>query len=116
MKKTIGCILLLSIMGLSRSYAKPLITRQDSSSSLQKSRSVVRDIIGYLIREHIVKDRSEIESFILTDTAFVVNGEKLPEHRREWAKQLYIKEPGYVVYYGNKPMSGKGIFLRTDNL
>ncbi|HWZ04436.1 MAG TPA: hypothetical protein VNX40_12555 [Mucilaginibacter sp.] len=87
-----------------------------ASTDLGRKRQVIRDIIAYLVREHIVKDRADITSFLLTDDEFIVNGQKLTEERNEFLKDKYIPEPGYKIYYGNEPMSGKGFFQRTDNL
>lgn len=95
---------------------KPKNGNPDSLSELAKNRQVIRDIIAYLIREHIVKNRTAIDSFLLTDTALVVNGKKISEERHDFLRKQYIPEPGYVVYYGNDKMTGKGIFQRTDNL
>ncbi|HTD39114.1 MAG TPA: hypothetical protein VK671_00740 [Mucilaginibacter sp.] len=95
---------------------QPKSGNADSLAVLAKNRQVIRDIIAYLVREHFVKDRSAITSFLLTDTEFVVNGEKLSDERHYFLKKKYIPEPGYVVYYGNDEMKGKGIFQRTDNL
>ena len=89
---------------------------RDNSAEGDRKRQVIRDIIGYLIREHIVQDRASISAFLLTDTAMIVNGQKLPEGRHRRLKKSYLPEPGYVIYYGNEPMAGKGIFQRTDNL
>jgi hypothetical protein len=88
----------------------------DSVSDLGRKRQVIRDIINYLIRENIVKDRGSISSFLLTERQFTVNGKVLSEKRHSWLKEKYIPEAGYVVYYGNSEMTGKGIFQRTDNL
>jgi hypothetical protein len=88
----------------------------DSLSDLGRKRQVIRDIIAYLIREHIVKNRAGITSFLLTEEEFTVNGKKISEERHKFLKDQYIPEPGYKVYYGNSEMSGKGIFQRTDNL
>lgn len=89
---------------------------RDESAEGDRKRQVIRDIIAYLIREHIVQDRASITAFLLTDTAMIVNGQKLPEGRHRKLKRSYLPEPGYIIYYGNEPMAGKGIFQRTDNL
>jgi hypothetical protein len=89
---------------------------RDNSAEGDRKRQVIRDIIAYLIREHIVQDRASITAFLLTDAAMIVNGQKLPEGRHRQLKKSYLPEPGYIIYYGNLPMAGKGIFQRTDNL
>jgi hypothetical protein len=63
-----------------------------------------------------VQDRASITYFLLADTAMLVNGQKLPKARHKRLKKWYLPERGYIIYYGNEPMAGKGIFQRTDNL
>jgi hypothetical protein len=91
-------------------------SNDDTSSIAAEHKQVIRDIIAYLVREHIVKDRAAINSFLLTDDAMTVNGKALSEARHKALKDQYIPEPGFVVYYGNSEKTGKGIFQRTDNL
>ena len=89
----------------------------DTTSDLGRKRQVVRNIIAYLVREHIVKDRAAISSFLLTETAMTVNGKALSAAQHRILKERYIPEADYVVYYGNSEHVGnKGIFQRTDNL
>lgn len=91
-------------------------TGNDTLTAQGRNKQVIRDIIAYLVREHIVKNRQEIDTFLLSDTEFTVNGKKLPEERHNYLKKHYILRPGYVVYYGNSEMTGDGIFQRPDNL
>ena len=108
------CFSTISLQAKSQTAASD--NQRDNSAEGDRKRQVIRDIISYLIKEHIVQDRASISTFLLTDTAMIVNGQKLPKARHKQLKKWYLSEPGYIIYYGNEPMSGKGIFQRTDNL
>jgi len=90
--------------------------RNDSLTTDGKNKQVIRDILTYLIKKHIVKERGDVSEFLLTDKAFTVNKKNLPGSMHAELKEKYIKAPDYVVYYGNSEMTGKGIFQRRDNL
>jgi len=94
--------------------------RNNADPELSKKRQVIRDIIAYLVRENVVKDREGISSFLLTETTMTVNGKDLPDAQQQFLKDRYIPEPGYVVYFGNSEQvrnkHKNGIFQRTDNL
>lgn len=93
------------------------VSRANDTSTVQgKNKQVIRDIIAVLINEGIVKERSEITSFLLSNDAFMLNGKKLSQSLHADLKAKYIKAPDYVVYYGNSEMKGNGIFQRADNL
>jgi hypothetical protein len=90
-----------------------------------RKRQVIRDIIVYLIREHIVQDRASISAFLLTDTAMIVNGQKLPEGRHKQLQQLAGQEPvssfrlnanEFFIYFGGPGRQGQGIYLGQDSL
>ena len=123
MKKAIFPVVALTMSAIFTNIslqAKAQVTEsanlRDNSAEGDRKRQVIRDIISYLIREHIVQDRASISSFLLTDTAMIVNGQTLSEGRHRRLKKSYLPEAGYIIYYGNEPMAGKGIFQRTDNL
>jgi hypothetical protein len=110
------CVFFNTISLQARSQVAASENQRDNSAEGDRKRQVIRDIMGYLIKEHIVQDRASISTFLLTDTAMIVNGQKLRKTLHKQLKKWYLPEPGYVIYYGNEPMSGKGIFQRTDNL
>jgi hypothetical protein len=107
------CLFFNTISLQAKSQAAVSDNKRDESAEGDRKRQVIRDIIGYLIREHMVQDKASISAFLLTDTAMVVNGQKLPEARHKRLQKRYLPEPGYIIYYGNEPMAGKGIFQRT---
>ncbi|MES2277272.1 MAG: hypothetical protein V4592_14690 [Bacteroidota bacterium] len=88
----------------------------DVSTLQGKNKQVIRDIISALVQNNIVKDRSEITSFMLTSTSLTVNGKEQEAALQRQLKAKYIVAPDYVVYYGNSEKTGKGIFQRADNL
>jgi hypothetical protein len=88
----------------------------DTSTMQGKNKQVIRDIMTALIQNHVVKDRSGIKTFMLTNTTFTVNGKEQPTTLQKQLKAKYIVAPDYIVYYGNSEKTGKGIFQRADNL
>ena len=110
------CVLFSTISLPAKSQTVVTANQRDESAEGDRKRQVIRDIISYLIREHIVPDRASISAFLLTDTAMIVNGEKLSKARHKRLEKWYLPGRGYIIYYGNEPMAGKGIFQRTDNL
>ncbi len=87
-----------------------------NNSNTAADKQVIRDILAYLANKKLVRSRGEVDSFLLTGTAFTLNGKPQPGKLQAELKSKYIKGPNYVIYYGNDPMTGKGIFQRTDNL
>ena len=110
------CVLFSTISLPAKSQTVVTANQRDESAEGDRKRQVIRDIMSYLIREHIVQDRASITTFLLTDTAMIVNGEKLSNAHHKRLKKWYLPGRGYIIYYGNEPMAGKGIFQRTDNL
>lgn len=88
----------------------------DISTVQGKNKQVIRDIISALIKDNIVKERSEIKTFMLTNTTLSVNGKEQPAMLQQQLKTKYIIAPDFVVYFGNSEKTGKGIFQRADNL
>jgi hypothetical protein len=88
----------------------------DTLTVLGKNKQVIRDILAYLIRKQMIKARSDVSSFLLTDKAFTVNGKQLPEKMHTELRNRFIKGPNFVVYYGNSEKKGEGIFQRAGNL
>jgi len=90
--------------------------KSGNGSNTAEDKQVIRDILAYLVNKKRIRSRIEVDSFLLTGTAFTLNGRHLPGKLHAELRDKYIKAPGYVIYYGNDPMMGKGIFQRTDNL
>ena len=88
----------------------------DTSTMQGKNKQVIRDIITALVQNNLVKDRSELKSFMLTSTTLTVNGKPQPAALQQQLKAKYIVAPDFVIYYGNSEKTGKGIFQRADNL
>lgn len=88
----------------------------DTTTVQGKHKQVIRNMIAVLVKNNIVKDRSEIKTFMLTSTSLTVNGKEQQAALQRELKARYIIEPDYVVYYGNSEKTGKGIFQRPDSL
>ncbi|SHN36427.1 hypothetical protein [Mucilaginibacter sp. OK098] len=81
-----------------------------------RNKQVIRDIIADLKKENIIKERSDIDSFLLTDSEFMINGKKADPSLFNKLSKKYIKAPGYKIYYGPEDMKGVGIFQKSDTL
>ena len=91
-------------------------TNNDTLTIQGKNKQVIRDILAYLVKKHVVTERGVVSDFLLTNKVFTVNQKTLPESMHRELKEKYIKAPDYIIHYGNSEMKGKGIFQRRDNL
>jgi len=85
------------------------------SESLEVRRTVIRSVLDELAKENIA-EKGTVNSFRLNDGEFVINDKRQPEAVHQRFKDMFIKEPGYVIYLGGAPRNGKGIFLSRDSL
>jgi hypothetical protein len=83
----------------------------DPSPSIEASRQVMRNIIGEMIRDSIVKDRDSFAWFALDGRQFVVDGTAVPDSLRVKFQSEYIKADGWGYYFGPVEVQGRGIFL-----
>lgn len=81
-----------------------------------RNKQVIRDIIADLKDNNIIKERSDLDSFLLTDKEFIINGKKAEPSLFNKLSKKYIKAPGYRIYYGPEDMKGVGIFQKSDTL
>jgi hypothetical protein len=63
---------------------------------------MIANVIDDLVSENIVKDKSDLSSFKLTNTFLLVNGKKQPDDIHEKLKTKYLTHPRY-------PLDGPGI-------
>ena len=58
---------------------------------------VISDVIADLVSENIVKDKSDLSSFKLTNTFLLVNGVKQSDEMHEKLKTKYLAHPRYLM-------------------
>jgi transmembrane sensor len=95
--------------------AKLLKTYGAQSESLPVRRAVINSVLDELAKENIAA-KGTVISFRLNEGEFFVNDLRQPEAVHQKFKNMFIKEPGYNIYFGNAPRNGKGIFLSPDSL
>ena len=96
-------------------WASPLKKYGPQSESLEVRRSVVRSVLDELAKENIAA-KGTVNSFRLNDGEFIINDKRQPEAVHQKFMDMFIKEPGYMIYLGGAPRNGKGIFLSRDSL
>ena len=97
--------------GLLKNY----LPKNDTTTIAGKNREVVRNVIHDLIQQKIVPDGGVV-SFRLNQNELIVNDKRQPDAVQQWFKAKYIKQPDYMIYYGDLPPNGKGIFVRPDSM
>lgn len=88
----------------------------DTVTVTQKNKQVIRNIIADLVNKGIIKDRSDLNFFLLTNSELIVNGKKMEAELHDTLSKKYIKSPGYRIYYGPESFTGEGIFQKSDSL
>jgi len=83
----------------------------DPSPSFEAGRQVMRNIVGEMIRDSIVKDRDSFTWFALDGRQFVVDGKAVPDSLTARFQSEYIKADGWGYYFGPVEVRGTGIFL-----
>ena len=97
--------------------------QDDHSQSLDK---MISDLTGDLVNESVLKDKSSLSTFKLTNTELVVNGAKQPDDVQKKLSSKYLKspssyaiggkfsdDPNYGLYYNAKT---HGVALGSFNL
>ncbi|MFB9842447.1 M56 family metallopeptidase [Mucilaginibacter ginsenosidivorans] len=58
---------------------------------------VISSVTDDLVGENVIKDKSDLSSFKLTNTFLMVNGKKQPDDIHEKLKEKYLDQPGYSM-------------------
>jgi hypothetical protein len=95
---------------------KPHVTDKVDTTTKGRNKQVIRDIMSNLIAGGVIKNRSEINFFLLTDKELIVNGKKMRADLHDALSKKYIKDAGYRVYYGPESFTGRGIFQKSESL
>jgi len=95
---------------------KPYVHDSIDTTNKGRNKQVIRDIIADLVAGRMVKGRSDINFFLLTNNELIVNGKKMQAGFHATLKKKYIKDAEFRVYYGPESLSGHGIFQKSDSL
>ncbi|HZY35517.1 MAG TPA: M56 family metallopeptidase [Mucilaginibacter sp.] len=75
----------------------------------------MQDIIADLVRDKVVANAADVKWFGLSNTEFIVNGQKQPDEMQQRYKAKYGVHQDYGLYYGPVQMYGKGVFIDFSN-
>jgi len=89
--------------------------RTDDSIGYAGQLQRVQNVIGDMIKDKIVPDAASVKWFGLSNTEFIVNGQKQPDETQQRYKAKYGVYDGYGLYYGPVQMYGKGVFIDASN-
>jgi|GEM_PF-875124 len=77
------------------------------NANLQKMREIIADLVTL----KIVPDAGSVKWFALTDSEFIVNGQKQSAELQQRYEAKYGIHAGYGFYYGPAPVKGIGVFI-----
>ncbi|HEX3385058.1 MAG TPA: M56 family metallopeptidase, partial [Mucilaginibacter sp.] len=77
------------------------------NADLQKMNEIIADLVA----RKVVTGADAVKWFALTDSEFIVDGEKQSDELQQRYKAQYGVHEGYGLYYGPVPMKGKGVFI-----
>ncbi len=71
----------------------------------------MQDIIAGLVHDKVVPNADAVKWFGLSNTEFIVNGQKQTDEMQERYKAKYGVHDGWGLYYGPVQMQGRGVFI-----
>ncbi len=95
---------------------KKIRVDRNETDNIQRQKELARALISDLVKDNIIKKAGNIVWFGLTDSEFIVNGEKQPAEVLDKYKAAYLTHPGLGLFYGPVKMSGAGFFIDKDDL
>jgi beta-lactamase regulating signal transducer with metallopeptidase domain len=95
---------LMKLEGMRKRYANDSISY---AAQLQRVNNVITD----LVKDKVIAKAADVKWFGLSDTEFIVNGQKLSNEMQQRYKAKYGVHEGYGLYYGPVQMVGTGIFI-----
>ncbi len=96
-------------------WAKLLRSYQVQGDDITVRRAVIRKVMDEITTQRLIGSE-KIRSFKLDEKEFIINDKKQPGSVHQRFKDAFIKEAGYVIYLGDAPKKGKGIYLSPDSL
>jgi hypothetical protein len=89
----------------------PKAPRMPDSVKINVLRQTVRNIIGDMVADGIVRDKDSFLWFGLDNGQFVVDGKQMADSLRVKYAAKYVKADGYGYYFGSVSVHGRGYFL-----
>ncbi|MBS1532365.1 MAG: M56 family metallopeptidase [Bacteroidetes bacterium] len=86
----------------------------DDSSSYAEERGRALRVIADLVADKVVPNAGAVKWFGLSNTEFIVNGNKQPAEMQQRYKAKYGIHENYGLYYGPVEMTGTGVFINDD--
>jgi len=86
----------------------------DDSASYAKERGRAENVIADLVKDKVIPNAASIKWFGLSDTEFIVNGQKQPDEMQKRYMAKYGVHENYGLYYGPVQMYGTGVFIDAD--
>jgi len=83
----------------------------DDSIGYVAQRQRALNVIADLVTDKVVSDATSVKWFGLSNTEFIVNGQKQSDEMQQRYKAKYGIYEGNGLYYGPVQMHGKGIFI-----
>ena len=71
----------------------------------------MEDIIADLVHDKVILNADAVTWFGLSNTEFIVNGQKQPDEMQRRYKAKYGVHEGWGLYYGPVQMTGRGVFI-----
>ena len=87
----------------------------DDSIGYLEQRQRALNVIADLVADKVVPKAVDVKWFGLSNTEFIVNGQKQPDEMQQRYKAKYGIYDGYGLYYGPVQMYGKGVFIDASN-
>jgi bla regulator protein blaR1 len=87
---------------------------QDDSASYAMEEARAKGVIADLVADKVVPKASDVKWFGLSDTEFIVNGQKQLDALQQKFKAKYGVHENYGLYYGPAQMAGRGVFIDDE--
>lgn len=94
----------------------PKAPQMPDSANIAAARQTVRNIIGDMVADGIVRGKDSFVWFGLDDGQFVVDGKQIADSLRVKYAAKYIKADGNGYYYGSVSVQGRGYFFDKKDL
>jgi hypothetical protein len=79
----------------------------------EEDRAMVKSLMDEIVKQNLVTSETAINSLVLSDEEFTINGKKQSEEVHKAYKAKYLKKSGYSISYGYR--SGYGTTINIGN-
>jgi hypothetical protein len=83
----------------------------DDSANYEAQLQKMLNIIADLVKDKVVANGVAVKWFGLSNTEFIVNGQKQSDEMQQRYKTKYGVRQDYGLYYGPVKMTGRGVFI-----